>query len=127
MDYVLNGEYVGNTVTVAGVTYPRSEYSNLSELTPIKSVPTINNVTQVIEWNSGSVISGEWVNFVVRDMTNDEKLGVVRTTRAGLLAETDWSGMSDVTMSSAMTTYRQALRDLPATVNVDSPVYPTKP
>jgi len=36
----------------------------------------------------------------------------VRTKRDGLLADTDWTGMSDVTMSSDMTTYRQALRDI---------------
>ena len=35
-----------------------------------------------------------------------------RSTRDAKLAETDWHGMSDVTMSSEMTTYRQALRDI---------------
>ena len=33
----------------------------------------------------------------------------VRTTRNTKLAETDWTGMSDVTMSTEMATYRQAL------------------
>ena len=36
----------------------------------------------------------------------------VRSQRNTLLAETDWTGMSDVTMASAMTSYRQALRDI---------------
>jgi hypothetical protein len=36
-----------------------------------------------------------------------------RSTRNTLLGATDWAGNSDVTMSSAMTTYRQALRDVP--------------
>ena len=36
-----------------------------------------------------------------------------RTTRDAKLAETDFYALSDVTMSDAMTTYRQALRDLP--------------
>jgi len=36
-----------------------------------------------------------------------------RFKRDGLLAETDWLGLSDVTMSSAWATYRQALRDVP--------------
>jgi len=40
-----------------------------------------------------------------------------RATRDSKLAETDWHGMSDVTMSSEMTTYRQALRDLPTHKN----------
>ena len=36
-----------------------------------------------------------------------------RNKRTALLAETDYFGLSDVTMSSNMKTYRQALRDLP--------------
>ena len=36
----------------------------------------------------------------------------LRVERDQLLAETDFYGNSDVTMSDAMTTYRQALRDL---------------
>ena len=36
----------------------------------------------------------------------------VRTQRDAKLAETDWTGMSDVTMAVAMATYRQALRDI---------------
>ena len=54
----------------------------------------------------------------------------VRSKRDTLLAETDWTGMSDVTMASAMTTYRQALRDI--TDHADFPYledsdWPTKP
>jgi len=41
----------------------------------------------------------------------------VRTQRDKYLADTDWTGMSDVTMSSSMATYRQALRDLPTHSN----------
>lgn len=37
-----------------------------------------------------------------------------RLTRNNLLAETDWIGLSDVTMSSDWATYRQALRDVPS-------------
>ena len=36
----------------------------------------------------------------------------VRTTRDAKLAETDWTGMSDVTMAAEMAAYRQALRDI---------------
>ena len=99
--------------------------------------------------------NGNWVeNYVARDMfadTTDED-GVTttkaqheaayqagldakvaesnRTKRDGLLAETDWTGMSDVTMTSEMTTYRQALRDLPANSNwpnLEEADWPTKP
>ena len=38
----------------------------------------------------------------------------LRKQRDAKLAETDWTALSDVTMASNMKTYRQALRDLPA-------------
>ena len=53
-----------------------------------------------------------------------------RSTRDNKLAETDWTAMSDVTMSSAMTTYRKALRDLPTHSdwpNLADDDWPTKP
>ena len=37
-----------------------------------------------------------------------------RTKRDGLLADTDYFALTDVTMDAAMTTYRQALRDITA-------------
>ena len=55
----------------------------------------------------------------------------LRFRRRNLLAETDFYALSDVTMSEDMTTYRQALRDLPAgkdTVDkVNNATWPTKP
>ena len=58
-------------------------------------------------------------------------LAGMREQRDRLLAETDFYALSDVTMSSDMTTYRQALRDLPAgkttKADVDGATWPTKP
>ena len=58
-------------------------------------------------------------------------LAELRLRRNQLLAETDFYGNSDVTMSDDMTTYRQALRDLPAgkdTVDkCNNATWPTKP
>ena len=54
----------------------------------------------------------------------------VRTQRDAKLAETDWTGMSDVTMAADMTTYRQALRDITAHSdfpNLEDSDWPTKP
>ena len=54
-----------------------------------------------------------------------------RVRRNALLANTDFYALSDVTMSSDMTTYRQALRDLTDgldTVNkIKAKSFPTKP
>jgi len=46
------------------------------------------------------------------DGEKDRNLEQIRNVRLGLLQETDFYGMSDVTMSSDMKTYRQALRDI---------------
>jgi hypothetical protein len=54
-------------------------------------------------------------------------MATIRETRDGLLAETDHYALRDVDLSDEMITYRQALRDLPATVNIDNPVFPEKP
>ncbi len=51
----------------------------------------------------------------------------IRYSRDKLLAETDWMASTDVTMPSKIATYRQALRDLPATANVYFVVFPDKP
>jgi|TARA_B100000131_G_C17982297_1_gene559136 hypothetical protein len=53
-----------------------------------------------------------------------------RRVRNGLLEETDHYGLSDVTMSNSMKTYRQALRDLPTHKNwpnLSDSDWPTKP
>jgi hypothetical protein len=58
-------------------------------------------------------------------------LAELRSKRNRLLAETDYLALSDATLTSAMTTYRQALRDLPAgkdTVDkCENATWPTKP
>lgn len=57
-----------------------------------------------------------------------EPLRMLRRNRDVLLAETDWMANSDLTMSDAWKTYRQALRDMPATESDPSnPTWPTKP
>ncbi len=51
-----------------------------------------------------------------------------RTKRDDLLKATDHYGLSDVTMSEAMTTYRQALRDVPQQTDFPGTItWPTKP
>jgi hypothetical protein len=127
MEYVLNGVVLaGRSVEVEGTKYFNKDYSNIAGVIPVAETPTLTD-GQTMDWNDGSVIGGKWVRFVVRDKTDAEKMVEIRGKRDSLLSDTDWTGMSDVTMSAAMVTYRQALRDLPSTVNVDSVVYPTKP
>ena len=50
---------------------------------------------------------------------------LLREERDKKLAETDWWAMSDRTMTSEQTNYRQALRDIPANVDAKKLTAPT--
>ena len=109
-----------------------------------------NSVRDGVEQDS----NGNWVEkYVARDMFADTTEDGVTTTKAeheaayqatldaataasnrtkrdGLLAETDYFALTDVTMDAAMTTYRQALRDITAHSNwpnLEDADWPTKP
>ncbi len=98
--------------------------------------------------------NGDWVEkYVARDMFADTTEDGVTTTKAEheaayqatldaaeaernrtkrntLLSETDYFALTDVTMDAAMTTYRQALRDITAHSNwpnLADDDWPTKP
>ena len=62
------------------------------------------------------------------ELTNAEPMRLLREERNRRLAETDWMGNSDVTMSDAWKTYRQELRDIPiSATSLDDVTWPTKP
>ena len=60
-----------------------------------------------------------------------EALAELRSKRNRLLAETDYLALSDVTLTSEMETYRQALRELPTgkdtVAKCENVTWPTKP
>ena len=89
-------------------------------------------------------INGNQVQFTAEEETardNEEAawanaaparaLAELRSKRNRLLAETDFYGNSDVTLSDDMTTYRQALRDLQdgkdTVEKCEQATWPTKP
>jgi len=51
----------------------------------------------------------------------------VRAQRNAMLAETDWRASSDLTLTDAWKTYRQALRDVPTQSDPDNITWPTEP
>ena len=62
------------------------------------------------------------------ELENADKLEKLRAERNKRLADTDHYGLSDQTMTAAMTTYRQSLRDITDTYSdLDTVVWPTKP
>ena len=90
------------------------------------------------------MVDGERIQFTAEEETardteeatwaageDDRALAGLREDRNRLLADTDWYGSSDLTMSADMKTYRQDLRDLPSgkttKAHVDAATWPTKP
>ena len=61
----------------------------------------------------------------------DRAIETLRSNRTRKLASTDWYALQDVTMSDAMTAYRQDLRDLPAGLStvaeVEAVSWPVQP
>tara|TARA_R100001510_G_scaffold28126_1_gene24832 strand:+ start:446 stop:919 length:474 start_codon:yes stop_codon:yes gene_type:complete len=84
--------------------------------------PSFDRFTQkVVEASEPVLVDGVWtITKTVEDLAGAEAenglaelASVRRSLRDEKLAETDHYGLSDVTMSDDMATYRQALRDVP--------------
>ena len=85
-----------------------------------------------IESNNPDDFGTTWsaVSAKKTELVNAKPMADLRAERDRRLAETDWMASSDLTMSSAWTTYRQALRDVPAqdgVTGLDNVTWPTKP
>ena len=77
-----------------------------------------------------NVVTGEVTTetFEAPSIPDSVYLEKLRARRNQLLAETDYLALSDVTLSTEMAEYRQALRDLPAnTSDPANPTWPVKP
>jgi len=88
-------------------------------------------ITGAVDLDSvGKVIYGnKWfVDYSKVGKPREEAEANVRRKRDQLISETDWTALSDTTMSAEMTSYRQALRDITAQEGFPySVVWPTKP
>ena len=76
-----------------------------------------------LEWlDSGTAPTEAEINTEITRLTNAEPMRLLRVERDAKLHACDWKSSSDVTLTDAWKTYRQALRDLPASANptVDS-------
>jgi len=87
---------------------------------------------ETIQWLNGTTpISKADIEAKIPEVEFDNAMADLRFKRNAKLAETDFHGMSDRTMSTEMATYRQELRDLTnglTTVEqVNAVVFPTKP
>ena len=93
---------------------------------------------QVAYRNGVELIDGKWyTKYSVSDMTAEAKTALdasqaksIRDQRDRLIAETDWTQGKDIadSVSAKYTTYRQALRDVPAQSGFPWTVqWPTQP
>lgn len=68
---------------------------------------------------------------ITEDEELNKKYSQLRSVRDRLLSECDWTQIPDSPLTDAQkqawATYRQALRDLPSTVDINNIVYPEKP
>ena len=77
------------------------------------------------------------VNSKISELDNPEPMRLLRIERDTRIAKTDWRASSDLTLADAWKTYRQALRDLPASatpklnsqyeLDLTSVTWPTEP
>lgn len=108
---------------------------NIVDVDDINNIPSfIAQEGQIIATDHTGDIGDTWNGssyekpIIPDNRTDEEKWSYIREKRNRLLAKTDFYALSDVTMSTEIATYRQALRDLPSsTSNPDDVVFPTKP
>ena len=77
------------------------------------------------------------INNKISELDAAEAMRLLRLERNSRIAETDWRASSDLTLSNDWKTYRQALRDLPASsspkldsnfdLDLTSVTWPTEP
>mgnify|MGYP003113238186 FL=1 len=87
----------------------------------------------MVEWFMDEVVDAEGNRTRTRVLSEDEARDMLRMIRTPLLEETDlWMAVDRYNALSAerqteLTTYRQALRDAPASPDPFNPDFPTKP
>ena len=134
---------IANAISALGITewvYRGAEATTEAEFNErFRKVTGADSNGSAIESADPSDWGVTWsqVSAKKTELVNAEPMRLLRVERNRLLAETDWLGNSDVTMSSAWKTYRKNLRDLPASakpklsadgsLDMSSVTWPTKP
>ncbi len=92
-------------------------------------MPRFHNIDgQMVQFTADEETARDAEEQAWADGADTRAAAQVREERDALLAATDWMGNSDVTMSDAWTTYRTALRNVPAQGGFPNSItWPTKP
>ena len=91
----------------------------LVELKPGAKWSCLGNVYSGITWHDSSqtIPTEEQVTAKIAALDALEPMRLLRIERDAKLAACDWRASSDLTLADAWKTYRQALRDLPASAS----------
>ena len=133
---------IGNAISALGITEwslkgdPKTEEEfkqSFRKVTGTTSNGSSIESTDPKDWGT----TWKAVSDKKTELVNAEPMRLLRVERNRLLAETDWMANSDVTLADNWKTYRQALRDLPASaspklsadgsLDMSSVTFPTKP
>ena len=124
---------IGQALTSLGITewVLRGEPTTEAEFNQMfRKVTGADANGSAIESSTPSDFGVTWsqVSAKKTELINAEPMRLLREERDRLIAETDWWASSDLTMTSAQTTYRQALRDITkSATSLDDVTWPTKP
>ena len=113
-------------------------YKALASLKPTEKWTWNGTDYSGLQWNdSGTAPTESEINAELTRLTNAEPMRLLRVERDKLLAACDWRASSDLTLSNDWKTYRQSLRDLPASappkldsdgnLDMSSVTFPTEP
>ena len=109
----------------------RGEPSTEAEwLTMFRKITGADAHGTAIESSDPNTFGVTWATVSAKktELVNAEPMRLLREERNKRLAETDWWAVSDRTMTSEQTTYRQALRDITdSATSLDDVTWPTKP
>ena len=115
-----------------------TKHSALKSLKPNSSYVWYGFDYSGFNWKDiGTAPTESEIDAEVTRLNNAEPMRLLRVERDRLLATTDWRASSDLTLADAWKTYRQSLRDLPASstptldsdgnLDMSSVTFPTEP
>ena len=113
-------------------------YSALHSLKPTSKYKWVGTDYSGLDWISSDTKPTESeINAELTKLTDAEPMKLLRVERNTRLTACDWTQSRDLTLSTAWKTYRQSLRDLPASaspkldangnLDMSSVTFPTEP
>ena len=139
---IIDGTTVKSTGTIQklfpntsfSVAGPNADFLTANNVVELVQTLTYTRPTQKLTTVDAYVDSGKVYTVKVESTTSDEQTDLtnqqwvnIRSERDLKLQETDWRASSDLTLSDAWKTYRQALRDVPTQSDPFNITWPTKP